>query len=418
MEGIMASLTDEQQSLVWAVGIAGIAAQRARFAGIVRVNFNCQATSTHSLIGDVAVQFSKGPLGGMPVSSPLLLTHLFAMLAIRAFADMGQIFQTDETMRVRLYNAPTDQMVTILFQPSLSSTNHDEASCGGPSAFLLQPLHESRIVIGFGSYSLARIERCSMPRGSRDRQVTLSNIHPDNAALCFGCRISNLKFQGDEQVKLLAWLVIPEFSRSDRRAMMQECDMLVIASIGNNHAPIQGQDAHLVVFLQAVVPVIVVGQRRRDILGWFIQSLVAFLGDACLLCSIVLLHLCPERLIGGSHLARNIARHLRRQAKLQANIIVAGFLQAALIAHLAMRKTVLTHKVQRIAVRQLCASQGGELCRVSLQFQLGRDYLFHNTCLADIHINVKHIYCVNIGGIPPNRLKATGLLPQFVEEII
>ena len=135
---------------------------------------------------------------------------------------------------------------------------------------------------------------------------------------------------------------------------------------------------------------VVIGQRWRNVLGSLIQALVAFLGDACFAERGVLLHLGPERLIGGSNLARNITGHLGGQAVLQADIIVTIPLQGTLITHLAMLKRVSAHIVQCITIRQLCFAQCLELCRVGMQFQLGRDHLFHSSSVADIHTNVKY----------------------------
>ena len=42
---------------------------------------------------------------------------------------------------------------------------------------------------------------------------------------------------------------------------------------------------------------VVVGERRRDIPGWLIETLVAFLGDASFVRGVILLHLGPQGLI-------------------------------------------------------------------------------------------------------------------------
>src|SRR5258708_2457502 len=60
-----------------------------------------------------------------------------------------------------------------------------------------------------------------------------------------------------------------------------------------------------------------------------------------------------------------------------------------------MRETVLTDIVERITIRQLGASQGLELCRISMQFQFGRDHLVHSSSIADVHTNIKCIVSVN-----------------------
>ncbi len=221
---------------------------------------------------------------------------------------------------------------------------------------------------------------------------------------------------GSIGLSLLPGLIIPEFRGSDVGSMPDQGYMLIIACVGHNHPPIQGQDAHLGIFLQAIVPMEVIGQGGRDILRWLIQSLVAFPGLACFACLGILLHLRPERFVGRPDLAGDIAGHLSRQAKLQADIIVALSLQGPSTAHLAMRKGVLTHRIQGIAVCQLRATQCHELIGRGIQFQLGGDDLFHSGSIVGFHTLVKldivrEIYC----GIPPRPLNGAGLLPQFVE---
>ncbi len=146
--------------------------------------------------------------------------------------------------------------------------------------------------------------------------------------------------------------------------------MLALSRIGNNHPPIQGQETHLMIRLQAVIAAIVIGQGGRPIRGSRIQPLVAFLGLACRTKSSVLLHLRPQRFVGSPDLAGDIAGHLSGQPILQAYLIVAITLQGALITHLAVRETVLAHSVQGIAVRQLRLSQGLELGRGKFLFVL------------------------------------------------
>ena len=64
---------------------------------------------------------------------------------------MGQVLQTDNGVWVLCDNAMADLVIRILFQPSLSSTDDHQTAGNGTSAFLLQPLFQSRIVIGFST---------------------------------------------------------------------------------------------------------------------------------------------------------------------------------------------------------------------------------------------------------------------------
>src|SRR5438309_3378119 len=96
-------------------------------------------------------------------------------------------------------------------------------------------------------------------------------IYPDDARVCLGRRVSHLHRKGDQQVELLAGLVVPEFSRTDGRAVLDEGRMLAIACIGNDHPARKRQDAHPAFCLEAVVMPQLVLQRRGNILGSLIQ---------------------------------------------------------------------------------------------------------------------------------------------------
>src|SRR6266516_1985609 len=158
MEDIVTTLTHEEQALVRPVLRAGKTATRASLAGEGRIDFHGHALCQQGFVGDIAMQLGEGPRGSMVVCPSLLLAGFLAMRALRALTDVCQVFQSDDAVWVRVHNAITDTVVAILLQPSLSSTNDDQSSCSRTSAFLLQPLSQSRIVIGFGTYSLAGIE--------------------------------------------------------------------------------------------------------------------------------------------------------------------------------------------------------------------------------------------------------------------
>src|SRR5437762_13386204 len=153
--------------------------------------------------------------------------------------------------------------------------------------------------------------------------------------------------------------------------------MLAIARIGNENTPLQGQDTHLVVWLQAIIPLVVIGEGGGNVLRWLVQALVASLGLAFLASSVVLLHLRPQRLVGRTNLAGNIGCHLCRQMISSPYLVVRFIAQAYLIAQLAMLKRVATHVVQGITILQLCGSQALELCMVGMQFEFDGDNLLH-----------------------------------------
>src|SRR5271167_1539596 len=158
MQDIVTTLTHKEQAMLRAICFGRIAAHGTRLACIVGIDFHGHALMQESLVGNVAMQFSKGPPGCMPIGVALLLRGFLALLAPGTLTNVGQFLQTDETVWVLGNNAMTDLVVSILLQPSLPSTNHHKAAGSGTGAFLLQPLSQSRIVIGFGTDCLARIE--------------------------------------------------------------------------------------------------------------------------------------------------------------------------------------------------------------------------------------------------------------------
>ncbi len=392
----MATLTHEQQPLVGAIVRTGMPAPGARLAGVVGIHFHRHTACKHCLVGNVAMQFGKGPLGGVPVHSSLLLRGFLSMPAFDAFTDMGQVFQADDAVGVLVDNATTDRVVGSLLQPSLPSTNHYQSPGGGTGAFVLQPLSQACIVVRFGSGLFAGIEGGAIVQLRGDRQIALSHIDAYHVLVRFGRGLCYLRLQRDEQIELLVWLVIPQFGGSDVRTLLHESKMLGIRRVGDNDSPIQGEDAHLLIWFQAVVPVVVIGERRGDILGWLIQALVALLGDARLTCRIVLLHLGPERLIGRPYLTGNITGHLGRQMKGGTHFCIRLPLQPFLVALLAMRKRVATHIVQGIPIGQLRFAQCLELGSRSMQFQLGGDHLLHRTSVPFFTENVKCGICEQI----------------------
>src|SRR5262249_44440614 len=203
-------LTDEQQTLMRAIGITGMAAHRARLARVVGVYLDRHRPVQEGFIGNHPVQFGKGPFGIGSVRLSLLFARPFAMLAPSALTDVCQVLQSNQRMGISRDDAFGDRVIGILLQPSLSPTQHDGSSCGGASAFLLQTLPQSRIMVGFRNLAFPRMKGMSSSGGSGDCQVAHPYIHPCHTGMRFRSRICYLKFQGYQQVELLAWLVIPE----------------------------------------------------------------------------------------------------------------------------------------------------------------------------------------------------------------
>ena len=315
------------------------------------------------------------------------------MLALGTLTNVGQVLQTDDTVWVAFHNAPTDRVVGSLFQPSLPSTHDDQSSGSGTGAFALQPLSQAAVMVSFGPGLFAGIEGGAIVQLRCDRQVALSHIHADHMLVGFGHRVRSLQFKRDEQVKLLAWLVIPQLCCPEMRPLLHQRKVLTVARIGHEHAPRERQDTHLLLRLQAIVAVVVVVERRGGVRWWLIESLVAFGGDTRLASFGIPPDLGPQGFVGSPDLTRNITGHLGRQMIRGAYFCIRLVLQPLLVALLAMRKRVATHIVQGVAVGQLRSSQGLELLTARLQFQFGGDQLLHRTSVQYFTENVYFGIC-------------------------
>lgn len=136
----MTILTNEQQALLRTVCRRGMPTHGACLAGEIRVYFNGHTAVTQGFIGNHGMQFAVSPCGMSSIGFSLLLARLFAMLAFCSFADVFQLFQADQAMRVSGHDAFGDHMIGVLLQPSLPSTNHDQSPGRRTGAFLLKTL--------------------------------------------------------------------------------------------------------------------------------------------------------------------------------------------------------------------------------------------------------------------------------------
>ena len=222
MQDIVTTLAHKEQPLVWAVRRVGIAAPGTGLATVVGIHFDGHTCGKGRFVGNVAVQFSKRPPGGVTICPSLLLARGSALLAFGAFADMGQVLQTNDAVWVLGHDALTDLVVSILFQPSLSPANRNQATGSRTSAFLLQPLSQSRIVIGFGANGLAGIKGRLVGRGGCHRQIALPYINPYHVLVTLRSGVCHHSLKGHQQVELLARLVVPQLCRSDGYALLDE----------------------------------------------------------------------------------------------------------------------------------------------------------------------------------------------------
>lgn len=113
---------------------------------------------------------------------------------------------------------------------------------------------------GFGHHPFARVEGTISFGGRGHSQIAYTHINPCDTGMRFWCWLCCLDLQTDEQVEVLPGFVVPEFGSPDMSALLDQGHMLAIARIGHKHPASQGQNAHLGIWLQAIVPMIVLGQ--------------------------------------------------------------------------------------------------------------------------------------------------------------
>ncbi len=194
----MTGLTPEEQPFVGPIRRAGIATSWAGLTGTMGIDFHGHTRRSQGFVGDVAMQLSKGPPGCVPVRFALLLAGPFPVLAFRAISNVGQVFQSDDALGMLLHNPTTDEVVAILFQPSLSSCYRHQTTGRRASAFVLQAFRQPRIMVSFGTNLFARIEGGAILDGSRHSQVALSYVYPNHPSLGFGKRVCYLNLQGHQ----------------------------------------------------------------------------------------------------------------------------------------------------------------------------------------------------------------------------
>lgn len=364
----MTGLTDKEQPMIGAIVLAGESTAWACLTRVGGVYLHTEGTSQDGFIGQGAVQLSKSPFAGMSVCLALLPASFLALLALRAVSDAVQLFQANETRGVRVQNVLAEGMVGIQLQPSLSPANGSQLPSSRASAFLLKSLAKSGVMVGFATNLLTGIELRTVGSGGNRRQIALAYIYSHHLPKLLWDGVWCLNFQTHQQSKALLALIIPEFGGSYRRALLQECHVLLVALIGHDDATSKRQDADVVIWLQGIIAPKVVDQRGRDVLGRLVQPFVALLGIASSPRRRILARFGPECLIGAAHLARDIAGHLGRQAKLSAKVSIRFALQAPLIADFSMREGMETHPVQGITIRQLGRSQCVKLVRRQREF--------------------------------------------------
>lgn len=228
----MTLAADKEQALFRAVGLAGKATARAHLAGIVRIHFDAEASGQPRLVVQEGVQLRKGPLGSMAVGATLLLRGFFAMSALRSVSNVGQVLQADEGRGMGIQDMLADDVVILLFQPSLSQGQLDTFPDSRAGALLAQAFLQPRHMIGLLAYLLSAVELAIILRGRYGGKIALPNVNADHLTIRLRHWVWRLYRQGHQQVEALPATVIPEFRFSDVCCRAQEREMFVVAPIG------------------------------------------------------------------------------------------------------------------------------------------------------------------------------------------
>src|SRR2546421_8424118 len=282
MEAVMTVLADEQQALLGAVLLTGMPTHGAGLRSVVCIYLDGHTLIQESFIRNHRVQLSEGPFRLSCVGFPLLLARFLAPFVPRAVSDIGQVLKSNQGMWVSLHNPFTHNMIGVLLEPSLSPTDLYESTGRRASAFLLQTLPQSCIMMGLGDNGFTGMEGTLSFRRARYRQIAHAYVYTHNTRMPLWRRVSHLYLKRYKQVELLAWLVIPQFCTSYLSTMFNQCSMLVGACVGDHYTTLKRQDTDVLLLLKAVVLALLIGQGGRNILGGLIKSFVSLLGQPCL----------------------------------------------------------------------------------------------------------------------------------------
>ncbi len=103
-------------------------------------------------------------------------------------------------------------------------------------------------MVRFGNDFLAGMEGAFLFGSRGDSKIAYSHIYTNDSFVALRYRLCSLYRKRYEQVELLVWLVIPQLCRTDLGPMLNECNMVLIARIGDNDTSLKGQDTHMLLF--------------------------------------------------------------------------------------------------------------------------------------------------------------------------
>ena len=101
-----------------------------------------------------------------------------ALAPFGALANASQLFQTNEALGIGVQDVLGDGVIRAQLKPSLSLLHGDASPGGRPSAFALEPLLETRVMISFRSHLLSRVKLRVVVWGSHGSEIALSQVNP------------------------------------------------------------------------------------------------------------------------------------------------------------------------------------------------------------------------------------------------
>jgi hypothetical protein len=171
---------------------------------------------------------------------------------------------------------------------------------------------------------LARTEQRAVVGVGGHRQLALADVDPHDPLLLRRRGVRHVELQTDQQVELLVGSVVPELGGADAGAVLQQRHVARVARVGQHHPPVQRQQAHPLLGLEAEVPPVGGGQRGGAVRRCLVQPLVTLLGRPRGPCCRIGLRRGPQRLVGRPDLARHIAGELCGQAVTRPELAVGG----------------------------------------------------------------------------------------------
>src|SRR5258708_26393891 len=118
-------------------------------------------------------------------------------------------------------------------------------------------------MVGFVPDSLPSVKTGLACRSGGHRQIANPDINTDDVGELRGGWVRDIDSQGDEQIELLLWPVIPQFGVPNGGSLPNERNMLVVALVGNTDPSVQRPDTDLALALKGVVTLISILNRGR-----------------------------------------------------------------------------------------------------------------------------------------------------------